>query len=409
MEKIETAGVALPSVENLHFAGNPGADLGGIGGERCQAALDHLFFAVALDHLGALGFELARQMVDRGQDGLKLDEAWIRLAQLLLQRLDLVPQQRRVLLRGNREGAIVIAQHQRAIHEGESELAPLEHNPVLIAEDREENLVLQLFCDRVPIDVEVLGVERSGAIFEHVVPPGIAAIDPHVVGNEIEQLAQAPRLERGTERGVLLRGADLRIESVVVYHVVPVRAARRRLEVWRGVDVADAEPFEVWNEERCIRESEALVKLEPIGRKRRGAPGEDGFLERGKQSLGNHRGVESLGGDYRALFGALHPPALRNSNDKRLPQTKRLAFGGEPLCSRRRDGQSAELLIHQLGHLEHRYLLLSPKYRTELVIGVDHPTLLGVLEVVLLDIRPEFLDDLGSRYRLVTDDFRQHR
>src|SRR5262249_28920706 len=65
---------------------------------------------------------------------------------------------------------------------------------------------------------------------------------------------------------------------------------------------------------------------------------------------------------------------------------------------------SAEVLVDQLRHLEHRDLLLAAEDRLHLVVAVDHPALLGILEIVLADVGPELLDHLGAGNRLVADD-----
>ena len=55
------------------------------------------------------------------------------------------------------------------------------------------------------------------------------------------------------------------------------------------------------------------------------------------------------------------------------------------------------VLVYELGHLKHANLLLSTKNTSKLLVGVDHPSVLRVLQVVLLDVDPELFDDLGSR------------
>src|SRR5262249_706781 len=65
---------------------------------------------------------------------------------------------------------------------------------------------------------------------------------------------------------------------------------------------------------------------------------------------------------------------------------------------------SAQVLVDQLGHLEHRDLLLAAEDGLQLVVGVDHPPLLRILEIVLADVGPELLDHLGAGNRLVADD-----
>ena len=52
---------------------------------------------------------------------------------------------------------------------------------------------------------------------------------------------------------------------------------------------------------------------------------------------------------------------------------------------------------------------LAAEHRLELVVGVDHATLLRVLQAVLLDVGPELLRDLGPRNRIATDDRGERR
>jgi len=66
---------------------------------------------------------------------------------------------------------------------------------------------------------------------EKVEPEPIArAADTHVIGNEIEDNAHAPRLECGGKRAKILDGADLGVDQGVVDRVVAMRTARLRLE-----------------------------------------------------------------------------------------------------------------------------------------------------------------------------------
>src|SRR5438552_184474 len=57
---------------------------------------------------------------------------------------------------------------------------------------------------------------------------------------------------------------------------------------------------------------------------------------------------------------------------------------------------SAEVLAHQFRHFEHVDGRLPAEHGLEVVVGLDHPLVLLVLQAVLLDVRPEFLGDLGS-------------
>lgn len=67
-----------------------------------------------------------------------------------------------------------------------------------------------------------------------------------------------------------------------------------------------------------------------------------------------------------------------------------------------------EVPADQLGHLEHIDLAFTAEDRFELGVGDDHGPLVGVLEVVPLNVGPELFGDLGSWNRLGADDGREH-
>src|SRR5262245_39861347 len=52
-----------------------------------------------------------------------------------------------------------------------------------------------------------------------------------------------------------------------------------------------------------------------------------------------------------------------------------------------------QVLAHQLGHREHVHGRLAAEDRLQLVIGVDLPLVLLVLQTVLLDVSPQLLGD----------------
>src|SRR5438034_3156226 len=59
---------------------------------------------------------------------------------------------------------------------------------------------------------------------------------------------------------------------------------------------------------------------------------------------------------------------------------------------------------NQLGHLEHRYLFLAAENLPQLVIGIDQAPVDRVLQLVLLDVVPDFFGDFGTRQRHAADD-----
>ena len=61
----------------------------------------------------------------------------------------------------------------------------------------------------------------------------------------------------------------------------------------------------------------------------------------------------------------------------------------------------------QLCHLEHGDALLAIKHGLQRIIGIDLRSLLGVLELVLLDVVPELFGEFTARKRLRADNFGQ--
>ncbi len=120
---------------------------------------------------------------------------------------------------------------------------------------------------RLPGDVEIGGVGRRGAVLQHVVPPRVlVAEDAHVVGHDVEDLAQAVFVQGRDQRLVIRVRADFRVEALVVGDVVAVHAAGPRLQVRRGVQVRDAQVAQVRDDGRRVAEREALVELQAVGR-----------------------------------------------------------------------------------------------------------------------------------------------
>ena len=60
------------------------------------------------------------------------------------------------------------------------------------------------------------------------------------------------------------------------------------------------------------------------------------------------------------------------------------------------------VLVHHFGQLKHRDLGLSEQW-FQFVVSIDIATVLFVLQIVLLDIIPDFLNDLSSWQRFRTD------
>jgi hypothetical protein len=105
------------------------------------------------------------------------------------------------------------------------QFAALENAPVLIAQDREQDFVLEIGLERFPIDIEVGRVDRTGPVFEHIHPPVVERLaDAHVVRDEIDDLAHPVSVEV-RDPGVVFRArTDRGIQFVVIGDVIAMQA-----------------------------------------------------------------------------------------------------------------------------------------------------------------------------------------
>ena len=180
-----------------------------------------------------------------------------------------VAEDARVVQRADRQLVGVVGPDREAaflLVEFEDELPRLEHDAVLVAEQGNEELVAEVAAVRVPVDVEPSSMSRIGSPFQHVEPERIVgAADPHMVRHEIQHLLQPVPGERRihpVERSLI---PQLGVERVMIDDVVAVGAARPRLEIGGGIEMADAEPGQVGRQLGGTVEAEILVKLQAIG------------------------------------------------------------------------------------------------------------------------------------------------
>src|SRR5215203_3534115 len=69
----------------------------------------------------------------------------------------------------------------------------------------------------------------------------------------------------------------------------------------------------------------------------------------------------------------------------------------------------AEISVGDLGQIEHGDLALPAEQRTQLLVGIDSPVILRVLQVIPFDVRPQLADDLSPRHGAVAYDGRELR
>ena len=130
-----------------------------------------------------------------------------------------------------RQPALIDLHTEPAFVEQDGQLPRFQRLAVEISQHGQENSVPQLAFDGSPIDVEVMRVRRRGAIGENIPPPVIrVGRDAHVVRDNVENLPEAILLQRADIRPVLLVRSQLVVETSVIDHVIPVRAAFARFE-----------------------------------------------------------------------------------------------------------------------------------------------------------------------------------
>src|SRR5574340_1009585 len=81
--------------------------------------------------------------------------------------------------------------------EPELQAAIIEDRAVMLAEHGQQHLAAQFFIERLPIDVEVTGIDGSLAILEYIKPPVVvAAQHAHVIRHDLDTLPHAAFFQR---------------------------------------------------------------------------------------------------------------------------------------------------------------------------------------------------------------------
>ena len=62
-----------------------------------------------------------------------------------------------------------------------------------------------------------------------------------------------------------------------------------------------------------------------------------------------------------------------------------------------------QMIVDQLGHLEHGDLLLAAEDAFEFVVSIDITTVFAVLKIMALDVGPDLLGHLGTRHGIASD------
>lgn len=104
---------------------------------------------------------------------------------------------------------------------------------IMITEDWNQHLVSKLFFERLPIDVEIVGISAGRSIFKNVPPQFvIAAGDGHVIRHDVQNLAQVAFAKSLTKFRVFVLTAELCIHAVMIDDIIAVLTSGRSLKIW---------------------------------------------------------------------------------------------------------------------------------------------------------------------------------
>ena len=260
LQAVEAARVPLVAVDRREAALQRVAHGGAARHQRVEAPLDDLLLAHALAHLLGLGVPAGRQVRGRGDDALDLEHVGVIGRMAVAQVGDDRFQQGQDGARPDREARLPVDGEERARFVRDRDLLVLQHAAVLLAQHRQQHLLVQLGLGRVPVDVEEGGEGRAAAVLQHVVPPVVVrAGDAHVVGDDVHDQPHVPLLQRGGQRVEVAVGADLRVQPRMVDDVVAVFAPRAGDQERGRVDVGDPQRVEVVDQRGCVAKVKVLV------------------------------------------------------------------------------------------------------------------------------------------------------
>ncbi len=171
--------------------------------------------------------------------------------------------------RPQRKAQVAVADAKRAVLVLQPDAAAFQHAAVEIAEHRHQDPFLQRGLARIPVNIEIGRVARAVAMLQHIEPaPVERPLDAHMIRDKIGQQAHAPLAQLRAHLSQALDSPQLRVHLILVADIVAMRAAGRRAENGRGIDVRDAELMQVGNQRRQVVEGEARIELHAVGRVR---------------------------------------------------------------------------------------------------------------------------------------------
>ena len=181
--------------------------------ERGQAFLDDLFFPVPFNKPRRIALAAKGEVIEGRDDALEFLDAGVLVAHGCNEFVQAMREDHPAGLRRDRQLIVVIMDPEVALGILQSNLLIFEDQTVQISENRQQDFIFQFRLDGTPVDIEEARVRGTRSVVQDIRPPRIRrARNPHVVWNDIQNLAHAMRLEGLNEDLVLLLGADFRIE-----------------------------------------------------------------------------------------------------------------------------------------------------------------------------------------------------
>ncbi len=290
----------VPAAVDLHRAGNRGQQRRMVGRQGGQASFERRLLAIAPLRRRQVGLVAARQVVEQQRQSAQLRKRGV--AQFSHYAMIGHPLQDQGIgerIEWKSMVEILDFESPRLRIEAQRQFAALQHQSVMVSQDRQQQAIFQFMAGSLPVDVEIFGIGRCRTVFQYIEPPRVVAAQyAHMIGHDIGNLPHAMIFQSRAEIAEIDRRADLGIESAMVDDVVAVLAARARAQVRRTIDVAYAQFGQVGHQCRRIAEVEAGVKLQPIGGA--GNP----------QHCGNRRSLSHPGAP---VLRASKPPTMREA------------------------------------------------------------------------------------------------
>lgn len=160
----------------------------------------------------------------------------------------------------------MIPDHEGSLSPFQNEFSGSQDPAVMIAENGQNDLVSQSLLGGVPLDIEIGRVPAGSPVFERVPPPGVVlSRDRHVIGNNIEHLAEPIFSKFPAKRGVRLLAAQFGIDAMIIYDVVAMRASGSGLEVRGAVHMRNPQIPQIIRNSGGRIETKTAVELQPIG------------------------------------------------------------------------------------------------------------------------------------------------